>query len=158
MKTALTILSIIVAIIIASVIGFVIYAKSWWDDVKFKPDIQSIINKLPQILAQLITNQTLPITVLVDNPSNFGVSVENFQVKGAYKSTSVFQSKIIPLLSIPKNASNYAINGQIELFANLTTAQLINDIIANKKPTIQLTVHIEKFGIKKDFTFDYQIK
>lgn len=158
MKTFLQILGIIAGIIIVGLSGFAIYAKTWWDDIIFKPDIAGIKSKLPSIIAGLITNQKLPISVLVDNNNSTGLSVKNFQIKAAYEGTGVFQSAVIPVVAIPANAKNYPINGELELFANGKTIKLANELIGNSQPTIDLTVTLTKFGITRSFTFPYQIK
>lgn len=158
MKTFLTVVGIIFGVIVIAIGGFALYAKSWWDNLTIKPDLASIKSKLPSIIAGLIANQKLPVTVLIDNNNSAGLTLNNFQIKGSYQGADVFQSNVIPIIAIPANAKNYAVNGELQLFANVSTIKLANELIKNNNPTIQLTVSVSKFGMSRDFTFDYQIK
>lgn len=147
----------IIGVVVASIVGGVIYARSWWSDIKFKPDLTSIKNNLLSIAASLLTNQKFPITVLVDNPNKIGVTVRDFSIKGSYQGTQVFQTTPIPVLEIPAETLNHPITGEIELFANLKTVQLANQIAQNTKPVINLTITLTKFGVTKSFNVDYPV-
>lgn len=158
MKTFLTIIGIIFGVAVLALGGFALYAVNWWKNLTIKPDLASIKSKLPSIIASLISSQKLPVTVLIDNDNNTGLTLNNFQIKGSYQGADVFQSNVIPVIAIPANAKNYAVNGELQLFANASTIKLATELIKNSAPTIQLTVSISKFGMSRDFMFDYQIK
>lgn len=160
MKTLLIIIGTIVSIIIVSLISIGIYAKFWWDDITFKPEVDKSKINLQSILTNLLINKnvSLPINLIVNNKNNIGLTLNNVFIKIYYNDVQVFQSDTIEILSIPRNARDYSIPLNVQIFANIESVKLINELIRENEPMTEIVLSVSKFNQTREFSFPYKIE
>lgn len=164
MKTFGWIVAVIVATLIAALIAFGVYAKGFYDNIKFDFKLDKSKINLKDILVQLLVSKSvaIPVQLIVDNNNKQGLQLKDVFIKINYLGKDVLQtnkdSASLKVVNIPANTIGYTINDFVQIFANSSSVQLVNELIKGNKPEVEITVSGKIFNIPREFTFKQNLE
>lgn len=148
-KTAKIITWSVVGVASASLIGLGLYVKSFYDKISFTSFAidKSKIN-LQAIAGQLLLNNSIsiPAIVTIENKNNESLTLRDVKITMAYEGIDVAKSDV-EFVRIPANTSNFQLQDYVELFANTKSVRVINELIAGRKPEVDVTISAKLFNI-----------
>lgn len=158
------IIGIIITLIVASVVGGFFYFKSLYDKISWSFSIDKSKINLQGILTQLLLNKSvqLPIVASIDNKNSSQITIKDLYIKINYLGKDVLQtnkdSAVLKNVTIPKNATGYKINDNVEVFANSSSVKLIGELIKGNKPEVEITISGKIFLITHSVTIKQNLE
>lgn len=166
-QTTFTIIAIIVVgVLLAGYYGF----KKFFDNINFDFAIDgniggilgqlqsSIVQKTPPQqfgLTNSVSNNGIPINVpvkmTIDNLNSTKIIASNVSAGIKYNGVDIMQtnpnSSVLSKVVIPANTKGYVISDTVQTYVNQNSIQFLTDLIAGKKPTVQISLDASKVGL-----------